>query len=164
MVLLQNNNTLDKVLTCSLKVYSFLLPVIWTKLLYVELYLENSTFLLLYKLHIDYSKIYPSFICAVLSLEKLYENVYWNVRGVLTFVIYCIYLLTLIIPNLYDFLFSVKHKLRHFEKKIKGQWVPIVTKTVPTFKIPFVVSRKIKSYRFEITQFHHNLLKLFIFG
>ncbi len=40
----------------------------------IELYLENSTFVLLYKLHIDYSKIYPGLICEVLSLEKLYKN------------------------------------------------------------------------------------------
>ncbi len=38
----------------------------------VELFLEDSKFVLLYKLHIDYSKIYPRFICAVLSLEKMY--------------------------------------------------------------------------------------------
>ncbi len=38
----------------------------------IELYLEDSKFVLLYKLHIDYSKIYPRFICVVLSLEKLY--------------------------------------------------------------------------------------------
>ncbi len=43
--------------------------VIW---LCVELYLEDSKSVLLYMLHIDYSKIYPSLICAVLSLEKLY--------------------------------------------------------------------------------------------
>ncbi len=30
MVPLQNINTLDTVLTCSRRVYSFLLPVIWT--------------------------------------------------------------------------------------------------------------------------------------
>ncbi len=40
--------------------------------LYVELFSEDSKSLLLYKLHIDYSKIYPSFISIVLSLEKLY--------------------------------------------------------------------------------------------
>ncbi len=37
----------------------------------------------------DYSKIYSSFICVVLSLEKIYKNVCWNVRGVLSFVRYC---------------------------------------------------------------------------
>ncbi len=36
------------------------------------LYLEDSKFVLLYKLHIDYSKIYPSLICAVLYIEKLF--------------------------------------------------------------------------------------------
>ncbi len=51
----------------------------------VELYLEDSKFVLIYKLHIDYSKIYSSFICVVLSLFC------WNVRGVLTFVRYCKY-------------------------------------------------------------------------
>ncbi len=70
MVPLQNIDTLDTVLTCSLRVYSFLLPVIWT--ITVELYLEDSKYVLLYKLHIDYSKIYSSLICAVLSLDKLY--------------------------------------------------------------------------------------------
>ncbi len=78
MVPLQNIDTLDIVLTCSLRVYSFVLPVIWTIMLFVELYLEHSKCVLLYKLHIDYSKIYLkyiSFICAVLSLEKLY-NIY----------------------------------------------------------------------------------------
>ncbi len=38
----------------------------------IELYLEDSKFLLLYKLHIDYSKMYPSLFCL-------------NVRGILTF-------------------------------------------------------------------------------
>ncbi len=38
----------------------------------VELFSEESKNLLLYKLHIDYSKIYPSFISIALSLEKIY--------------------------------------------------------------------------------------------
>ncbi len=38
----------------------------------VELYLEDSKFVLIYKLHIDYSKIYSSFIGVVLSLKKIY--------------------------------------------------------------------------------------------
>ncbi len=40
--------------------------------LYVELYLKDSKFVLLHKLHIDYSKIFPRFICVLLSLEKIY--------------------------------------------------------------------------------------------
>ncbi len=72
MVPLHNIDTLETVLTCSLRVYPFLLPVIWTIRLYVELCLEDSKCVLLYKLHIDYSKIYSSFICVVLSLEKTY--------------------------------------------------------------------------------------------
>ncbi len=39
---------------------------------HAKLYLEDSKFVLLYMLHIDYFKIYPSFVCAVLSLKKLY--------------------------------------------------------------------------------------------
>ncbi len=64
MMPLQNIDTLDRVLRF---VASYL-----ENNIYMLLYLEGSTFALLYKLHIDYSKIYPSFICAVLSLEKLY--------------------------------------------------------------------------------------------
>ncbi len=41
-------------------------------LVILELYLEDGKFVLLYKLHIDYSKIYLSLICVVLSLEKIY--------------------------------------------------------------------------------------------
>jgi len=35
-------------------------------------YFEDCKYILLYKQHIDYSKIYPSFISIVLSLEKIY--------------------------------------------------------------------------------------------
>ncbi len=40
-----------------------------------------SKSLLLYKLHIDYSKIYPSFISIVLSLEKDILNVLLKCEG-----------------------------------------------------------------------------------
>ncbi len=50
---------------------------------------EDSKCVLLYKLHIDYSKIYTSLISIVLSLEKIYSIDCRNVRGVLTFVRYC---------------------------------------------------------------------------
>ncbi len=46
--------------------------------LYVELYLEDSKFVLLYKLHIDYSKIYPRFICVVLLGTKIFAKM-WGV-------------------------------------------------------------------------------------
>ncbi len=51
--------------TYALGVYSVLLPA-------VELFSEDSKSLLVYKLHTDYSKIYPSLISIVLSLEKIY--------------------------------------------------------------------------------------------
>ncbi len=72
MVPLHNIDTLDTVLTCSLRVYPFLLPVIWTIRLYVDLCLEDSKFVLLYKLHIDYSKIYSSFICVVWRRDTIF--------------------------------------------------------------------------------------------
>ncbi len=78
MVPLQNIDTLDTVLTCSLSVLifvgvlNFCCQLFGQEWLYVELYLEDRKCVLLYKLHIDYSKIYPSLICTVLSLEKLY--------------------------------------------------------------------------------------------
>ncbi len=99
MVPLQNIDTLDTVLTCSLRVYSFLLPVIWTIMFYVELYLEDSKFVLLYKLHIDYSKyiiyiyiyIYMkcegcTHFCEILYIY-IYSQVhkYWDIDTILTF-------------------------------------------------------------------------------
>ncbi len=33
---------------------------------------KDCKYLLLYKLHVDYSKIYPSFVSIVLSLDKIY--------------------------------------------------------------------------------------------
>ncbi len=51
----------------------------------IELYLEDSKLVLLYKLHIDFSKMYPSFICVVMSLENLYKKVLLKCEGILTF-------------------------------------------------------------------------------
>ncbi len=64
---------LDTVLTCSLRVVLIFVASYLDNNGYVlSYYLEDSKFVLLYKLHIDYSKIYPRFICVVLSLEKIY--------------------------------------------------------------------------------------------
>ncbi len=54
-------------------------------------YFQRTVNLCYNKLHIDYSKIYPSLISIVLSLEKINIDC-WNVRGVLTFVRHYIYL------------------------------------------------------------------------
>ncbi len=57
-----------------------------------------------------YSKIYPSFTWAVLSLEKLYYIFCWNVRRVLTFVRYCI--------NYYCiYLLVISNGIIHWKKK-----------------------------------------------
>ncbi len=70
---LQNVDTLDTVLTCSLRVYSFFYQLFGQLWLYVELYLEDSTFVLLYKLHIDYCKyLCTLLIYVVFSPEKIY--------------------------------------------------------------------------------------------
>ena len=47
---------------------------------------------LLYKLHTDYFSLCQSGIWSVLSYEEIYLNICRNVRGVLTFVIHCIYI------------------------------------------------------------------------
>ena len=46
---------------------------------------------LLYKLHSDYFSLCQSVILSLLSHEEIYLNICRNVRGVLTFVIHCIY-------------------------------------------------------------------------
>ena len=47
---------------------------------------------LLYKLHTDYVSLCQSVILSVSSHEEIYLNICRNVRGVLTFVIHCIYI------------------------------------------------------------------------
>ena len=56
--------------------------------LYFELFWRETY---LTKLHIDYFSLYQSVILSVLSHEEIYLNICRNVRGVLTFVIHCIY-------------------------------------------------------------------------
>ena len=47
---------------------------------------------LLYKLHTDYFSMCQSVILSVLTHEEIYLNICRNVRGVLTFMIHCIYI------------------------------------------------------------------------
>ncbi len=72
MVPLQNIDTLDTVLTFTKGVLISVASYLDNNGYMLSYISEDSKFVLLYKLHIDYSKIYPSLICAVLSLEKLY--------------------------------------------------------------------------------------------
>ncbi len=107
--------------------------------------LEDSKFVLLYKLHIDYSKIYPSFIWAVLSLEKLYTNVLLKCERCTHFVRYCVYIYIYIYIYIYFFFFftqtfrlqwhnnlwSIKEDyLRNISVFLFIQWKSLVTKLV----------------------------------
>ena len=53
--------------------------------------MRGSKLTLLYKLNTDYFSLCQSVILSVSSHEEIYLNICRNVRGVLTFVIHCIF-------------------------------------------------------------------------
>jgi len=79
MVLTQNIDTLDTVLTCSLRVFTHdnngCMSSYYQRTVNIYCYTSSKMTTL------KYTQVQVSI---VLSLEKIYQNVCWNVRGVLT--------------------------------------------------------------------------------